>query len=190
MRQICLDADADALICLRSLSFGSPPLSLLELLAASCCKRSDPIVLTEYIARHELNALDSEITALEHGKAIVVLGVVGNDPTYKELRKKGVDKGEAEAIAWMLSQPKTARPLFASRDTRAIRAARTRGLSATDVMGLIVEAIISNVVSTDQARLALDVWDDPGQQLCRPANYSGFDKTFDQRKNNSPDYYR
>jgi predicted nucleic acid-binding protein len=171
--------DADALLCLRKLSAGSQ--SLLELIAAFFRDRADPIMLTEFIARHELNSIALEISSYESSAAIRVQGLEARDPMYRELRKS-VHKGEAEAIAWIYSKTVDLRPVFVSRDTKAIRMARSYGLAATDVFGLIVEAVISNVILESHARDALDVWEDPSQELCRPADYRHFDESFPRRK--------
>jgi predicted nucleic acid-binding protein len=185
VRRICLDSDA--LHCLRSLSSGAA--SLLDLLTAVSSSAASPITVMEFAARHELNSIQVEIASLESKGAIEIKTIERRDLTFRDLIKKGVHKGEAEAIAWILHQRKALRPLFVSRDSGAIRAARTRGVAATDVMGLVVEAIDSEVISMGQARSALVVWDDRSQQICRPADYQGFEPTYARRHNRPPDFY-
>ena len=145
--------------------------------------------MTEFAAKHELNSIQAEIESLDSKGAVEIKAIARRDPTFRDLIKKGVHKGEAEAIAWILSQRKALRPLFVSRDGGAIRAARTRGVAATDVLGLVVEAIDSGIISKEQARSALVIWDDRSQQICRPADYQGFDRTFARRHSRPPDFY-
>jgi predicted nucleic acid-binding protein len=160
------------------------------LLASVAISTGLSLVVTEYAARHELNSIATEIEALEGKGAVTVKAVERRDPVFRGLIKAGVHKGEAEAMAWGLSQGKALRPLFVSRDEGAIHAARARGLPATDVMGLIVEAIVSGAMSQEQARSALVVWGDPEQELCRPRDYAGFDATLLRRQKLIPDYYK
>ncbi|WP_424674320.1 hypothetical protein [Candidatus Binatus sp.] len=160
----------------------------MQLLAGSCRNNGNPILLTEYIARHELNSIQTEITACENQGSVTVVGLSAANPTYKSLLKRGVHKGGAEAIAWILAQSSDLRPLFVSADRGAIRAAKNQKLSATDVMGLIVEAIAAKVLSIDQARSALDVWNDPGPGVGKPPDYEDFDETLVRRRNHPPDY--
>ena len=172
---------------MRHLSCGTS--SILDLLAAMAIGSGIPIVLTEFVARRELNSIQSEIDGLENKRALEIKAIARRDQMFRELTKRGVHKGEAEAIAWILSERRDSRPLFVSRDEGAVRAARANKVAATDVMGLVVEATVSGVISIEQARGALAVWDDRSQQQCRPADYKGFDRTFAHRKNRPPDYY-
>jgi len=146
--------------------------------------------MTEYVARHELNSIGVEIERLESQGAVEIKAVPRRDATFRGLIKKGVHKGEAEAIAWILSLRKDLRPLFVSRDERAIRTALSRGLGATDVMGLVVGTIEMGIVSREQARSALIIWDDRQQQLGRPSDYQDFDSTLARRRRRPPDFYK
>jgi hypothetical protein len=79
--------------------------------------------MTEYVARHELNSIAAEIERLESQGAVEIKAIPRRDATFRGLIKQGVHKGEAEAIAWILSVRKDLRPLFVSRDERAVRTA-------------------------------------------------------------------
>ena len=90
-------------------------------------------------------------------------------------------KGKAEAIAWALDAPPATCPLFVTRDDGARRFADRNRVPVTDVMGVVVEACIVGGLDRDAAAQALSIWDDRGQQLCRPSDYAGFDATFAER---------
>ncbi len=143
--------------------------------------------LTQYVAKHELSILQDEITSLTSADLLEIRTLPSSDRIYSELRRKG--KGEAEAIAWSLTLGPSARPLFVARDARALQRASAYHVPATDLMGLLVELIESGLITKEEARSAVDPWNDPGQQLGKPKNYKGFDGTFARRRSRGPYYY-
>jgi predicted nucleic acid-binding protein len=175
--------DSDAFRCLHGLR-------LLDGVCAALAQHTR-IVLTEYVARHELNLLQREIDRLERSCTIEIVQLVkGTEAArrYREFQRataKGErppDKGEAEAVAWALEDPPETRAIFVTRDEGATRFARLKGVPVVDVMGIVVEACIVGALDRAAAAQALAVWDDHGQQLCRPADYAGFDRTFAARE--------
>ena len=110
---------------------------------------------------------------------VVARGVEAVDPLYRRLRKS-VDKGEAEAIAWLV---KTREPfVFVTRDARAARAAIAEKVLCTDVLGLAVDLLALQAFTESDARIALSTWDDKSQQVCRPRDWNGFDEAVARRR--------
>ncbi|MDO9018072.1 MAG: hypothetical protein Q8S73_10215 [Deltaproteobacteria bacterium] len=174
MRAILLDADAFR--CLHGLRLLDATLRALRPDRAT--------FMTEYIARHELNLLDAEVTRLEAVGAVTIVPVMRSSEAgrrYRDLQRRA-DKREAEAIAWALDEPRASRALFVSRDDGARRLATEERVPNTDVMGLLVEAALTGRLERTTLREALAIWDDRGQQLCRPADYEDFDRTFAKRE--------
>lgn len=157
--------DSDAWDCARKLGILGPALS-----HAGCV----PVVLTDYIRLNELSRLSNEIEAAVSAGMVVAKSVEAADPTYRRL-KKLVDKGEAEAIAWLV---KTREPLvFVTRDAGAARAAVGEKVLCTDLLGLVVDLMRLQAISEEDARTALSTWDDKSQQVCRPRDWAGFDES-------------
>lgn len=174
MRDLLIDADAFRF--LRGLGL------LDEVFAALRPDRC--LVITEYVARHELSTLAGEVERLERAGYLVVERVGVRSPAgrrYKEFQREA-DKGEAEAVAWALEAPAASRAVFVSRDEGARRFAAAQRVPNTDVMGVVVEAVLAGRLSRERAQAALTVWDDKNQQLGRPADYAGFDATFAKRE--------
>lgn len=174
MRDVLLDADAFRI--LHGLKLLDPVLSALQ--------ADRRLFMTGYVARHELSLLSQEVERLEATGVLRVEDVrrgteAGN--RYRAFQREA-DKGEAEAIAWALDRAPEERPLFVSRDAGARRFARQQRVPETDVMGLVVEAVLSGRLLRAAAESALVVWDDPNQQLGRPVDYEGFDATFAKRE--------
>lgn len=172
MRPVLIDCDA--FICLRGLG-------LVEHVVRALAGVRE-VALTEYVARHELSDLDRLVRLLEgQGKLVVHAVTKGQPPfaTWKELRGEGHDKGEAESIAWALHVSTI--PLFVTRDGPATRLAIARRVPVTDVLGIVVEACEVGGFDREAARSALAIWDDKGQQRCRPHPYPGFDAAFEER---------
>lgn len=171
MRGVLLDADA--VLCLHSLQLLERVVPLL-----ASVRR---VVLTEYVARRELNALSARIGALLDAGHVSIEPLMKGTPAatrYRELQRSH-DKGESECVAWALEvEP---RPLFVTRDQGATRLAEAHGVPVTDVMGAVVEACETAGLSRDVARSALALWDDKEQQRCRPSPYHGFDATYAAR---------
>lgn len=172
MRAVLIDCDA--FVCLRGLGLVGP---VVEALA-----RVRPVAITEYVARHELSDLQAVVSGFEHEGKLCVHPVTKGAPafaTWRELRSDGHDKGEAELIAWALHAPET--PLFVTRDGPATRLAIARRVPVTDVLGIVVEACETGGLDVGGARSALAIWDDKGQQRCRPHPYPGFDAGYAER---------
>jgi predicted nucleic acid-binding protein len=169
--------DADAFLCVRKIS-------LLRLLEAAPSSQQQWL-MTEYVARHELNTVAQEILAFEQRGRLKVeaVAVRGSSAAarFKQLRVDGVDKGEAEAIAWAMGLDPAERPLFISNDRDARAVGRANAVPSGDVMDLVVEMIVSDVAPKDLVREAVAVWDDKRQDLCRPGDYQGFEATYARR---------
>ncbi len=179
MRRNSLLIDTDALLSVRSLSV------LREMHAAPA--PSGVLVMGQYAARHELCDIASEINALEVSGHLSVQAVERRTPAdrlYRQLKDAGVDKGEAEAIAWAALMPEPDRPTFISVDVRARAAAIKHGVRAGDVLDLVVLFVQRAVLSRDTARAKLAPWADREQQLGRPRDLLpfDFDKAFELRR--------
>jgi predicted nucleic acid-binding protein len=181
--------DSDAFRCLHGLR-------LLDAVCAALAPHTT-IVLTEYVARHELSLLQREIARLERSGTIRVERLIkgteaaGRYRAFQRSPERGdrpPDKGEAEAVAWALDGPPEARALFVTRDDGATRFAMKKSVPVTDVMGIVVEACIVGGLDRAVAAQALSVWDDRGQQICRPADYDGFEGTFAARERQRSDW--
>lgn len=167
--------DADAWIFARKLSL------LDAMLAAE--QGAVRLQMTEYVARRELSQLEAEVRELCEKRLLSIHALVregDGDRAFRALRRT-VDKGEAEAIAWLLGQPEDSRPVFVSCDVRAREAATARGLASEDLMGLVVRLVSDQVISREIARAKLEVWSDRRQQLGRPRDYHDFDSCFAAR---------
>lgn len=173
MRDVLLDADAFRF--LRGLGL------LDEVLTA--LRRECDVVMTGYVARHELSALAADLARLEAAGLLRVESVLARSAAGRRYRdfQREADKGEAEAIAWALERAAEERPLFVSRDAGARRFAGEQRVPHTDVFGVIVEAVLLGGLSRERAASAVEVWDDKTQQLGRPADYESFERTFDVR---------
>jgi predicted nucleic acid-binding protein len=173
--------DADAFLHLRSLRLagGRPLLALVT--QALPTGDSEPVVLTEYIARHELSTITPEIDALVLARVIRIEAITMATPAYRTYRdlKREVHKGEAEALAWAVHQ--NPKPLFVSCDRGALDAAARHRVPRTDLMGFIVECVQSGLVTRELAADALTPWNDPEQERGRPRDYGGFSTTYAQR---------
>lgn len=174
MRPVLLDSDAFR--CLHGLR-------LLDSVCAALAPHTR-ITLTGYIAKHELNLLQREVDRLSRTGMVHLQDVIRGTEAFRRYREfqRACDKGEAEAIAFALDEPRPTRALFITRDDGARRFAEQKSVPVTDVMGLVVEACLVGGLDRSVAAQALSVWDDRGQQLCRPADYDGFDKTFSARE--------
>jgi predicted nucleic acid-binding protein len=163
--------DADAFLCIRKLSF-------LRSLAAG----KGSWLMTGYIARHELSTVAAEVAAFCKTERLRIHDVSAKDASLRDLKHKGHDKGEAEAIAWAMQLPREQRPLFISIDKRARDGARANGVPAGDIMDLIVEAVECGEVSIGEAREKASIWDDKRQVQGRPIDYTAFEATFKKRQ--------
>jgi predicted nucleic acid-binding protein len=146
-----------------------------------------PVVFTGFAARHELVMLQKELEFAASENRIRIEDLSFRDPHLRRL-KQLVDKGEAEAIAWLLSQSRSGRPVFVTRDAVAARQAIAERLSCTDVLGVIVDLLHLKMLTTDEAKEMLAVWDDKAQMLCRPRDWEGFDSTVTARQQRGAPY--
>lgn len=172
--------DADAFHCLRS--FGL--LGYLEGFCRNGTAPSAPLLCVGYVAHHELNAIHAEIERLVATGVIRVLQIATRSPSStagRELRQRhrGIDKGEAEAIAWLLTE--NPRFPFVSCDVRARRIAHDEGIVAWDPLDLVHEWIIAGVLSADDARSRLVSWTDDPHARWRPRDFRGVEETLRQR---------
>ncbi|HVZ86649.1 MAG TPA: hypothetical protein VHG72_06760 [Polyangia bacterium] len=144
-------------------------------------------VMTEYVARHELHDVASDIATLEEEKRLKVepVSTRKSDPQgqrFREYRSEGMDKGEAESLAWVKGATGEL-PLFISNDGGARNGFARHRAPVGDVMDLIVEAVTSGAVQLAEVREVASVaWDGRPNNQCRPKDYSAFDATFEQRR--------
>jgi hypothetical protein len=164
--------DADAFICLHSLS----------LLALMASRDVPPLYITEYVARHELCTLASHVTAMESSGRLRIPPLGGRDPNFKRFRRDGADKGEAEIVAWCLQSPKTERPQFISNDRKARKLASDEHVPTGDLLDLVMALIEAGTIDTAEAEEKLEPWRDPGQQRCRPADFTTLSDAFTRRR--------
>jgi predicted nucleic acid-binding protein len=164
--------DADAFHCLRSLG------AIRYLLDSKVRVR---LVLTEYVARHELSMLAEDVARLESVGALEIKPVSSRDPDYKQLQKE-VDKGEAEAMAWLLKQARDERPFFISNDKKALRTARSNRIKSGDILDMLIDLMDTNALHEDAVREILTVWEDKKQQRGRPADFTTFRSSVAQRR--------
>lgn len=92
---------------------------------------------------------------------------------WRTLRREGVDKGEAEAIAWALGEPEARRPMFVSIDGGARGRAERAKLDAVDLGDLAASVVAVGVLTEAAVAGKLAVWDDSTQELGRPKNWTG-----------------
>ena len=171
--------DADAWIFGRRLSSGG--LSLLS--AAVEHEHTSPIFLTGYVCTRELANAGPHLERYIQQKKVVVHEIEQRDPEFKRLKQAGVDKGEAEIIAYLLGLRKRQRPLYVVRDGAATRAARAEKLDVTDLLGLAVDLVNWGAIpSEEKAQEILSVWDDKSQELGRPRDWDGFANSFARRR--------
>ena len=184
MRAILLDADA--FINLRKLSIGRT--SLLVIFLQRAKQQGRAVYLTQYVAEHDLSDLQTEIAFFKSKGLLIIEKVLSSDTTYRRLRRL-IDKGEAEAIAWSVKRDRSERPLFVARDKGALTCASNNKVPSTDLMGLIVELIQSELLTKKEAKEAVELWSDPGQQIGKPRDYKTFEATFAKRRSHGPYYY-
>lgn len=141
-----------------------------------------PIVLTEYVQKHELCNYAETIDRYVRECTVVTERLSAQNHDFKRLRQQGVDKGEAEIIAWLLTLRKSDRLLLVLRDVRATAAARAEKLGCTDLLGLAIDMFKMGAITESEARTVLSVWDDKTQQLGRPRDWDEFDRTWARRQ--------
>ncbi len=166
--------DADAFICLHSLS-------LLSLMAD---RPLPPLYVTEFVARHELSALASHLSAMEASGRLQVAPLPGRDPNFLRFRQARSDKGESEAVAWCLRWGRTERPRFISNDRRARALAGAERVPSGDLLDFVLELLAAATISLTEAEEKLAPWQDPGQQRCRPADFTSLADTLTKRRKN------
>ena len=158
--------------------------SLLEVFLLRAKQRGRVVYLAQYVAQHDLSDLQAEIDSLRSEGLIEVESVPSSDLIYRQLRRHG--KGEAEAIAWSIKRGPNERPLFVTRDKRALDLARISNVPSTDLMGLIIELVESEILTKNEAKQAVEPWSDPGQQIGKPRDYKSFEATFAKRRSRGP----
>lgn len=172
--------DADAVHCLRS--FGL--LDGLERFVAANQLTPEPLLCMGCVARRELNPIQDEVKRLEALGVLKVSEVLARSPTSVQLRQlrerhRGIDKGEAEAIAWLVTTG--LRLPFVSCDVRAREIARAERITAWDVLDLVHEWIAASVLSLDAASDRLVDWSDDRGARWRPRDFVGVEATLRQR---------
>ncbi len=169
--------DSDAFLAMRTLG----------LLSELCLRMptDQPLLMVGHAAYIELNPLQEEIAALKNRGSLRVHEVIMKSPAgqrLKDLKKAGVDKGEAEAIAWAVETHKRhERPIFVSVDKGARRHAMANQMVAVDMMGAVVEWVEEALLDRVTAIKLTVSWDDRAQERGRPSDYDTFDCTYDRR---------
>ena len=170
--------DSDAWICCRKLETSDNRITNHILLSPAGYL---PIVFAGHVFHNELSDLQKELALAHRSHKVFVAELKNNDPHLRRLRKAGVHKGEAASIAWLLSQPGDSRPVFVTRDANAAKTASKERVAWTDVLGAIVDMVATQVISETLAKEALSLWDDPGQEVCRPRDWRGYADTVPKR---------
>ncbi|MBF0460569.1 MAG: hypothetical protein HQL87_04155 [Magnetococcales bacterium] len=130
--------DADAFLCLRKIS-------LLKCLVGS---QKINLVMTSYVARHELNAVKPDIDSLVQAAKLTIAGVKLGTSEFRQYRvfQRTHDKGEAEAIAWAVTH-RSPELFFVSQDAGALRLAKNENIPHGNVARLGVELARWGIVS-------------------------------------------
>lgn len=165
--------DADAFNCFRSLG-------VLDVV------RNRPgfrLLFTGVVARYELKDLQAAIEALVGSELAAIYDLPAGDSQFRRLRRAGVDRGEAEAIAWLLSQQPERRPIFVTNDRAARVRAESEGIEAADLLDFMVELLDRGLLFPEEASRLLVPWDDRRQQQCRPRDWLGYARTIAARSN-------
>lgn len=132
------------------------------------------LVLTGYIARHELSPLFDEIKEYESSEKLSIHDLERRgeaNELFKSVRKDGIDKGESEAIAWLLLQDPGTRPIFISCDNKAVAVAKKRRLVAGDLLDLALVMIRAGLAPRDDVAAALVPWEEAGFGLGKPRDF-------------------
>jgi hypothetical protein len=164
--------DSDAFLCVRGLS-------LLTMLVG----RSTPFSMADYARRHELSSIDLELSALEARHVLTVRVVLARTPehaTFRRLTKTGTHKGEAEAIAWAISNAPDA--VFVSHDAGARRTAAAERIFAVDVLGLAVLLVANHGFPEVEVREKLAPWEDNRHSFGCPNDWKGIQQSWAERK--------
>lgn len=167
--------DADAFLCLRKHD-------LIDILIAA---PKVELLMTGFVARRELNSIETHIKEMECSKALTVYDVRTKSPEfdrYRSILRTGVHKGEAESVAWAIEKTTGAtRPVFVSLDVRARKMAAANGLKSLDVFDLMVVMERRGLCKLPDIRSRLGGWDDDPHGFCRPPGFTTFDETWRKR---------
>ncbi len=172
--------DADAIHCIRT--FGL--IAELEGHLATAGVVLPLLICTGYVARHELNPIAGKVAEWEASGLLRIEDVLARSPASQtrralQERHRGMDKGEAEMIAWILScSPSTP---FVSCDVRALAIARRERVQAWDVLDLVHEWLASRVVTLEAAHACLASWVDDPKARWRPRGFRGIEPTLRDR---------
>lgn len=162
MRMILLDADA--FLTLRSHG-------MLDVMRSIEPRPS--IVITGYVARHELSTVQPDLEALIACGSVreVKVGLrTDAGRLYRELQRRA-HKGEAELVAWASTAAEKDALLMVSNDGGARRLAGEYGLSAGDVVDLLIELLDAAAITIDDAEARFAPWADRGRRSERPSDY-------------------
>jgi len=164
--------DADATLAMRSLS-------LWQLVLDS----SAALTMTGYVARSELTSIwSSELEAHTKSGRLRVEDVVARTPAWTRrkhlIEVEGADKGEAEALAWVLETRPEPPPWFVSVDARARQLAAKHEVPAFDLGELAALLVARGLADEPVVRAKIAVWDDRAQQRGRPHAWVDLGTTF------------
>jgi predicted nucleic acid-binding protein len=138
---VILLLDADAFLCLRKIS-------LLGLLIE---ESQVSLVMTGYVATHELSSIEGEMAQMRAASSLKIKEVSVNSQEYKKYCefKKCHDRGEAEAVAWAITN-RSKELYFVSQDAGAQKLAKKEKISHGNVAGLGAE-LVERGIFTDLA---------------------------------------
>ena len=176
---LCLVFDADAFLAARSLD-------LLEDLCALSAAQAVDLVLTGYVARHELSDLAREWGLLAAAMQLRVVPIGTDSPAgqrfrhWLKMRPRPADKGELEIVAWALEEQRDDLT-FVSCDRGALAFAASQGLRATDLLGLVCTLVERRLIELQPAKRRLLPWDETFTGRCRPKGYAGLEEALRRR---------
>jgi predicted nucleic acid-binding protein len=170
--------DADAFLCLRALG-------LLEPVLRSPSAPKPTVVLLGYVANNELHDVTDLVRALEDTGALSIERVLARSPESRAVRhlrqRHRIHKGEAEAIAWLISRPEERIP-FVSCDGGARRAAVKEKLQAWTVVDLACCWVELGLASSELCDNAFQAWVDDPHAPWRTPGFTTFAAELSKRR--------
>jgi hypothetical protein len=176
--------DADALHCLRSYGLSTE----LEKHVATAAVEAAPLICTSFVAHHELNPLAKEVEQWTSLGLLEIKDVPSRSLASefrRELRRRhrGIDKGEAEIISWIVTSSRGTP--FVSCDVRAREIARAEKILAWDVLDAIHEWLACKMLHHDAAQRCVAPWSDDPHARWRPRDFDGLEATLRKRYGNA-----
>ncbi len=155
--------DADAFNFLRKLG-------LLDDLIALARLKPPKLTLhtTRYVARFELQSLQSLVEELEKDGTLKVAQLAASSPAFKLFREllERYDKGESELAAWAAKNAPTA--IIVSCDKAVPKLGKELHLQTLDIGELVVVLVKDGLLSEATAVERLRPWENPHTGIGRP----------------------